>query len=421
MLRFAEGLGDRHLTRALDPCFYTLENHDTATPEQPLIVSYFVANRVRDNFPAFVASIPARILDGVRDGRLRLVLDNSGEAPQLPPRVLDNWYETFDRFGLDPSRIAYISQGRHQQTQHAEYCKVSGRPRPVKFLYYHWYLKILSLTAEARQLSEADFATLRDRFYRRIPRITFLCLMHKARPERVRLALSIIRNSMWDDALVTFGGLEAELERRMKSRDIHGHGTLPPPIAEDLYNDHPFIGAELRRYMPALMSKGRVRQEIRKATKVPVRVGSPDIVFDLDPTPYLATRFSAVSESEMLSKPHRFTEKSVKPMAHFHPQVTFGNPGVLVELEELGFSARTSLIDDSYDSVPGPSKRFDAAFAQVTRLAKMDDASWTSAYKSDFERLEANARHLFFTLRPKLSLFLDKNLADGLLLWLGGR
>jgi hypothetical protein len=51
-------------------------------------------------------------------------------------------------------------------------------------------------------------------------------------------------------------------------------------------------------------------------------------------------------------KPVFLTEKIYKPLAFYHPFMVIGAPGILKELEDLGFQTFENLFDQSYDTVP---------------------------------------------------------------------
>ncbi len=417
MLRFAQGLGESQLLLSLGAAFACEVLPETATADAPLLVSFQAANRVGLNFGQTWGAIPAHVREGVRHGRFRLVLDNSGEGTVLSPDFLDIWYATLRADGIPPERVAYVSQNIDAAKSHGAYCDERGISNRVRFFRYHWFIKMLAQAGEAHGMDEQAFAAKRDRFLTRAPQRRFLCFMNKARPPRVRLALSLLQSGLWDEGIVSFGGWEAFLKRREKTEQQLGK-MRPAGTAEARPGmDNRFLNDALRAHLPELESIGRVMHAVPDVNPSPAGIRVPAIVFDLDDGPYMQSRFSLVSETEMLAFPYRITEKSVKPFAHFHPAIVFGCPGAIPQLQELGFLPVFDCVDPDYDTIADPVARFDAAFAEAKRLIGMDDREWADAYRRNFDVLEANARHFWFGLRRQLNRDLDAPLAQGLADW----
>jgi len=87
--------------------------------------------------------------------------------------------------------------------------------------------------------------------------------------------------------------------------------------------------------------------------------------------PYLDTYFSIVTETAFLSPTGYVSEKTWKPIAFFHPFILVGNPGSLKFLREYGFKTFSPFIDESYDDVKTPVKRFRLIEKEIVRLGKM--------------------------------------------------
>jgi hypothetical protein len=63
---------------------------------------------------------------------------------------------------------------------------------------------------------------------------------------------------------------------------------------------------------------------------------------------YDDTYFSIVAET-LIDGPVWISEKSFKPIAHYHPYMIAGQPGVLKYLQNLGFETFDNMFDESYD------------------------------------------------------------------------
>jgi hypothetical protein len=87
--------------------------------------------------------------------------------------------------------------------------------------------------------------------------------------------------------------------------------------------------------------------------------------------PYLDTYFSIVTETAFLHPTGYVSEKSWKPIAFFHPFILVGSPGSLKFIREYGFKTFSPFIDESYDDVKTPVKRFKLIEKEIVRLGKM--------------------------------------------------
>ena len=104
--------------------------------------------------------------------------------------------------------------------------------------------------------------------------------------------------------------------------------------------------------------------------------------------------FSLVSETEMRSgETLRFTEKTIKALAAWHPVVVAGNAGVLGLLRQHGFRTFSPWIDESYDLIADRGARLRAVLAQAKRLIEMPEAAFDGLLAEMNPVLEHNHRH----------------------------
>ena len=328
----------------------------------------------------FDTIVPRDVLAANREGRLGIVLDNSREGNAIARDAWAKWYDVIRRLGLDPRLIVFVSQNVRAPGEHARFCNQRGIEEPIGVTCYHWFLKRLidqrrAPPPPAPVVAEAD---------KRLA----LCLMYKARPNRIKLALALLKHGLWDRSLVSFGGLDP-------AAWTEPHRRIDPAAALQRMRDYMHT-ADLEPYLPELEAKGRViLGAVDPIEADPNNTRAADIIWDVGGPMYERTRFSIVSETEMMNTVHRFTEKSVKPLASRHPMVVFGNPQTLRLLRELGFATFGGLIDEGYDEVTDPNERFDAAFEQVRRLAAMTPCEWERRSRLVADVLDHNAETFF--------------------------
>lgn len=90
---------------------------------------------------------------------------------------------------------------------------------------------------------------------------------------------------------------------------------------------------------------------------------------------YNQTYFSIVAETTASHHYSFYTEKIVKPIVGQRLFVVFAGQHYLKNLKSLGFQTFDSVIDESYDSVQQPIRRWEQAWKQIEYLATQDPIS----------------------------------------------
>jgi len=88
-----------------------------------------------------------------------------------------------------------------------------------------------------------------------------------------------------------------------------------------------------------------------------------------NPTWYNSTKFSVVVESNF-DGPAWVTEKTFKPLAYFHPLITWSTPGTLLHIQNLGFETFGHVIDERYDTEINNQKRFNKVCSIIDGLTQ---------------------------------------------------
>lgn len=96
----------------------------------------------------------------------------------------------------------------------------------------------------------------------------------------------------------------------------------------------------------------------------------------LEPSPYIDTYFSLVSET-VFDIPYSFrTEKTWKPIVMGHPWIAIANRGFYRDLRKMGFQTYSHLIDESFDLIDNGEDRLDRIVDIVQDLCRRDLASF---------------------------------------------
>ena len=348
--------------------------------------------------------------DGARarlaSGKARAVFDASSEGQEHGPELSGALHGFLEHLGARPGRAVYITQNRLFDEDYRAFCAGAGERPAMTVLNYDYWIKRLLWPHEdgGEALFEHRRALWRVRARRRPRR--FLSLNRSPRPTKLYFLLSLMRDGVWDQGHVSFGGFDQV--RRMRKRE-------PERMVREMRRLDGFrdLFKDLSPYLERLEALGQI--EFTEAVDEPALEPHRHRAVDLGLAEYQTSWFSVVTETEMRARPDRVTEKSFKPLLNFHPMVTLGNPGSLAFLRSLGFETFPELVDETYDAVESPRERFDLAYAQVVRLCRMDEAGLARLEASLADKLEHNARVALIDLPRRYREEFDRALVDDLL------
>ena len=347
------------------------------------------------NFIEEAVSLPDELWAKARAGRAVVVFDSSLEGRPHEAAHTDALHEFLVRVGVSPAQAVYLTQDRQYEAHYLAHR--SGRDgEPIQVIVYDYWIRRFANQYGEAVAAEAVFdkrlAAYRARPRRRERR--FLCLNSQPRPGKVLFLLSLLRDDLWREGFVSFGGFSTL--QKVKGRKLSD-------VYRDLFNSAGFedLAAELAPLLPVLDAKGPIvfspPQAELKADDV--------LVYDAPLTEFGRSWFSVVTETELFPRPLRITEKPFKGLFNFHPLIVLGNPGSLAILRGFGFQTFPELFDESYDEEPDPRRRFDMVYAQVRRLCAMDEASLAKLDDAVSEKVVFNAE---FGLTRLYKLYRDQ-------------
>jgi hypothetical protein len=334
-----------------------------------------------------------------------VVFDASAEGREHKPQRTEVLHRMLEATGVDPDRVVYLTQERNYRAEYRAHCATVGL-RPMAVLEHdYWIWRFAAQFIDGAPLLRERLAEFRARATRRERR--FVSLNFTPRPTKVLFLLSLIRDGLWDQGYISFGGFDrfekaygqdkAEFSRVMKRQ----------PGFQDL-------ARQLMPLLDTLDSYGQVvfgwvirdhrSNHIHKAP-----------LLDRGVEEYNRSWFSVITETEMRGRPSRITEKPLKPLANFHPLISFGNPGSLEMIRELGFVTFEEMIDERYDLEPDPRRRFDMVYAEVKRLCALDEAELARLEAKIADKLEHNARWVLFDMPRVRKAQHDRALLDAIL------
>jgi len=348
-----------------DPRLEIQRAYDPSRPPQMIVMP---CPRLDQAFKQAAGIVPPEGWQGVA-----AIFDGSGEGHELSGKYVRRLKWFIDARGLPEERCAFVSQNR----------RIGLRDLKVRTFHYdYWFRRLFNWSeADGEAMFEQGLERFRGRARRRPRR--FFSLNFTVRREKLLFLLSLVRDDLWDQGYVSFAGFRHMAAARGYSIDDIRQDVLQTPGFEDM-------AAGLVALFPALDAKGQVL--FGKVDKHRGGEGLRKPLASMTFDEFDRSWFSAVVETEMGTKLDRVTEKSFKALLNFHPQVLLGNRHALARLRAFGFQTFAGEIDESYDQEADPRRRFEMAYAEILRLARLDEAELEGMERRLEEVLIANAR-----------------------------
>jgi hypothetical protein len=288
------------------------------------------------------------------------------------------------RLGASNRLAVYVTQDRGYRRDYEAWCADERVRPPMAVLAYDFWIKrfFAGHEADGQALFEQRLEAFRARLPTRGRR--FVSLNLTPRPTKVFFLLSLLRDGLWDQGYISFGGFAYLKAYRGRSVLQFAKTMRLQPGFEDL-------AAELTPLLGDLDDKGQALLGGAPPTN-PDDGSGEALTGDAELGELRDSWFSVVTESEMMDRPCRITEKPFKALVNFHPLAVLGNPGSLALIRDLGFATFPGMFDEAYDEEPNPRRRFDRVYRSVTELCAMEERELARHEQVIAEALIHNAR-----------------------------
>ena len=338
-----------------------------------------------------------------------LIFDYSSEG-DIKPELFDNIHVACEKNNINPSKVLIITAAANTtQLYHDNYVKTHNPTSLLKTTCYTW--AVFAKSKETDELlngksemhfngctnmnsitQNTEFLSLKNREKKA------LMLNRRLRPHRL-IILSLLQNDkLLDDTLSSF--------------DM-GEMLYTPDAGLDLvsgggYDNIPYISDQ--NY------KNKMSTGFHNLTKIKKRVVDYDdlesiwgFAFETKDI-YEKTYFSIVPETLFYEMGTYLSEKAFKPIAHLHPFVMMGRPGILKTLKRIGFKTFSDFWDESYDDIENNSERIIKIYEVIKSLILKSNEEWDEMMKKMFHILEYNRNHLLKYNHKYVSNMYMKNL-----------
>ena len=352
-------------------------------------------------FDAAALRLPEGAARRLSEGRAFVVFDASLEGLPHTEAWTRTLLDVLQRLGAPPSRAIYVTQDRGWSADHRAWCSARG-VTPLNVLEYdYWIARFFGgLAKDGQSLFQARLEQFRRRPGHRDRR--FLSLNWTVRPAKALFLLRLMRDGLMDEGWISFGGFEVLRQAKNRSRMQFAKALRRETAFADLV-------AELEPDLPKLDALGQ-------SSLGPPDSGQedPNLTGDAALPAYADSWFSVVTESEMLDRFSRVTEKPFKPLVNFHPLILLASPGALGFIRGLGFETFGALFDETYDQEPDPRRRFELVYQQLRRLCAAPESELAAAEAALAEILAFNARWGLTRMPELFRTRIDRDFVDAL-------
>jgi hypothetical protein len=322
-----------------------------------------------------------------------LVFDYSSEG-DIKPDIFYNIHNTCARLDINPSKVLIITASANTTELYKNYYVKENNPKDLlKTTCYPW--PIFAKSKETRDLlrgqTEMHFngytnlnsiTKTKDLFQLKNREKKALMLNRRLRPHRL-IILSLLQNDgLLNDTLSSFD-MEEMLYTPEAGLDLVSGGG---------YDGNPYI--EPQHY------KNKMSTGFRNLSKIKKRVVDYEdfqsiwgFAFETKDI-YEKTYFSIVPETLFYETGTYISEKTLKPIAHLHPFILVGRPGILKTLKSYGFKTFDEFWDESYDDIENNSDRIIKIYELIKSLITKSNEEWDEMMKKMFHILEYNRNHL---------------------------
>lgn len=326
-----------------------------------------------------VIDIPNLHLENIKNGRCKILMINH----------MEGWeHELFFKIIID-----YIKQ--RYKLSYDNFVMLTGNMKEptygVKNIYYNWW--------EQQYLGHGDFNVNyfgREGLFhlpRKKRQHKFVCLNRRPHKHRIVLASLLAKykhkgvltcHKVVDDTTYYWEKNMAEI--------LEWQNDLPEDAIEKI--------SQLENVLPLTFNDG-----------IDANVENPTM--DLKVEKFYDSYLHIVTETYLPNDQNFFSEKIFKPIIFMQPFILIGAHNDLECLRKLGYKTFNGIIDETYDTIEDPIKRFYTAYEEIEKIINKSDEELTSMYNESYDILVHNYWHWVYRTNT-IHMNLRKDLLDSL-------
>lgn len=320
-----------------------------------------------------------------------LVFDYSSEG-DIKSAIFENLHNKCKELNIPPTKVLIITSAMNTRSIYEEYLSKTPQSEEFYTAYYCWPL--LGKRSETRHILH-DSSIVEFNGHKNINSLMNVsdfnkatnrnkkCLIFNRRiaPHRVILLSLLANDKLLDNT-------EYSIDLDMSHSDNLGL---------DMANGTGYNGDS---YLLNPKTKSNMMSGFMTLNKIKKKTIDFDDISNVwgfgfeNKQNYLNTYFSVITETIFYEDGHYISEKSFKGIAHMHPFVILGKPGILKYLKSVGFQTFSDFWDERYDEIQDNSERMEVCYSLIKSLIEKSNEEWDELNQKLLPILEHNRKHI---------------------------
>ena len=138
-----------------------------------------------------------------------------------------------------------------------------------------------------------------------------------------------------------------------------------------------------------------IRLNITDERFYPIDIRDDDLKYFDDSYYSIVTETCFYTSTTTLDGSLFISEKTYKCLSLKHPFILLARPQTIAELRKIGYKTFSPMIDESYDSIEDDTERFNAIWAEITRLSQQTPEEWIQWQSKIKEIVDYNHTHFY--------------------------
>lgn len=312
--------------------------------------------------------VPINVIKAARRRKLIIVMDNQSEGFPLVYQGCDGFKEThvtMKQLGLPPNSVIFFDGNKKFNESYHRWC-VDNSSTPMMqhvWAFTHTFY-FDNIPKQPLANSAINNKEVKD----------FSSLNRTMRQHRIDHLAQIIVDGVMSKGLVSgYSSNDPDNPHRSQPKQLYTN------LSDELYS------GILNRYLPVTIDSSFERMHETPDT-------DPDTIFNH--WIYKNSLLSFVTETAFHHLGAFITEKTFKPIAAGHPFIIMGQYRILEILRNMGYMTNFKGIDQSYDNIADPFKRFAAVHNSLKKWVDLDRSVQIEYIAESMPMIEHN-RKLF--------------------------
>ena len=335
---------------------------------------------------ANLQTIPEKVLDYIREGKCKLIFDNTLEGDQSED-FFPIIYNSLKKLNLPPSKLYFITANLVAEQRHDVFLKNNKIETPINVITFMWNVHDIKRLIGEEVLPEVVDIDEEIRYKKEnLKNIKkFLKVNRTSRIQRNLMMLFLNKHNILKDSLVSFPSFPEDSVPEHNYQKYFDHAGLFFNITDSNNIE------DLKKQIPFDID------DTDKTNHGPAGYGANQFNADLPFQPvhyknsFISIVMCAFPEVDHACHLHSST---YNPMYCGQPIVQYGPYQALKEMKRRGFKTFDKWWDESYDDIPKDRERLKKVMEVILELSKKTPEELLSMYISMKDVLKHNIKLL---------------------------